>query len=114
VPEAIARTQSADERTREFVTENRHTHNNASAEELAEARRYAIEVAWAPEDADSNVAAAYVGPRDMDQLLVRAIETPAITYAVVADISNNRRKRYDLHQPQALPAYTPQGDGFRA
>lgn len=30
--------------------ENRHTYDNVSAEELAEARRYAIEIEWSPED----------------------------------------------------------------
>ena len=30
--------------------ENRHAYDNVSAEELAEARRYAIEIEWSPED----------------------------------------------------------------
>ena len=30
--------------------ENRHTYDNVSAEELAEARRYAMDIEWSPED----------------------------------------------------------------
>jgi DNA-binding transcriptional regulator YiaG len=30
--------------------ENQHTYDNVSAEELAEARRYAMEIEWSPED----------------------------------------------------------------
>jgi hypothetical protein len=60
---------------------------------------------------DDSVAAAYLSPRDMNQLLVRAIETPGITYAEVAGISNNRQKRFDLRQTRALLGYVPQDDG---
>lgn len=74
----------------------------------------AYDAPWYFEDTDSNVAAAYISPRDMNQLLVRAIETPVITYAVVAAISDNRRKRFDLRQTRTLLAYDPQDDGFRA
>ncbi len=74
----------------------------------------AYDAPWYYEDTDRNVAAAYLSPRDMNQLLVRAIETPAITYAVVAGISHNRRKRFDLRQTRASLGYAPQDDGFRA
>ena len=74
----------------------------------------AYEAPWYYEDTDDNVAAAYVSPRDMNQLLVRAIETPGITYAVVAGISNNRQQRFDLRHTRALLGYAPQDDGFRA
>ena len=50
----------------------------------------------------------------MNQLLVRAIETPQITYAVVAGISSNRQKRFDLRHTRALHGYVPQDDGFQA
>lgn len=72
----------------------------------------AYEAPWYYEDTDDNVAAAYLSPRDMNQLLLRAIEAPQITYAVVAGISNNRQKRFDLHQTRALLGYAPQDDGF--
>ena len=73
----------------------------------------AYDAPWYYEDTDPNVAAAYLSPRDMNQLLVRAIETPNISYAVVAGISNNQRKRFDLRQTRALLAYEPQDDGFQ-
>lgn len=74
----------------------------------------AYDAPWYYEDTDDNVAAAYLSPRDMNQLLAQAIETPDITYAVVAGISHNRRKRFDLRQTRALLGYAPQDDGFRA
>ena len=73
----------------------------------------AYDAPWYYGDTDPNVAAAYLSPRDMNQLLVRAIETPHISYAVVAGISNNQRKRFDLRQTRALLGYEPQDDGFR-
>lgn len=74
----------------------------------------AYDAPWYYEDTDSTVAAAYISPRDMNQLLVRAIETPGISYAVVAGISHNRQQRFDLRQTRALLAYDPQDDGIRA
>ncbi|MFN8663663.1 MAG: NAD(P)-dependent oxidoreductase [Thermomicrobiales bacterium] len=74
----------------------------------------AYDAPWYFEDTDDNVAAAYISPRDMNQLLVRSIETPDITYAVVAGISDNRRKRFDLRLTRALLGYVPRDDGFRA
>ena len=74
----------------------------------------AYDAPWYYEDTDSNVAAAYLSPRDMNQLLVRVIETQGIPFAVVAAISNNRQKRFDLRQTRALLGYEPQDDGFRA
>lgn len=73
----------------------------------------AYDAPWYYEDTDDNVAAAYVSPRDLNQLIVRAIEAPAIDFAVVAGISANRRQRYDLIQTRALLGYAPQDDGFR-
>jgi NAD+ dependent glucose-6-phosphate dehydrogenase len=74
----------------------------------------AYDAPWYYEDTDDNVAAAYISPRDMNQLLVRAIEAPDITFAVMAGISDNRRKRFDLRQSRLLLGYAPQDDGFRA
>jgi nucleoside-diphosphate-sugar epimerase len=74
----------------------------------------AYDAPWYYEDTDDNVAAAYISPRDLNQLLVRAIETPGISYAVVAGISDNRQQRFDLRQTRALLGYDPQDDGFRA
>ena len=36
-----------------------------------------------------------------------------ISYAVVAGISNNARKRFDLVRTRQLLGYEPQDDGFR-
>jgi nucleoside-diphosphate-sugar epimerase len=73
----------------------------------------AYDAPWYYADSDDNVAAAYISPRDMNQLLALAIETPGIPYAVVAGISHNRRQRFDLLQTRALLAYAPEDDGFR-
>lgn len=50
----------------------------------------------------------------MNRLLVRTIETPDVSSAVVAGISNNRHKRFDLRLTRAMLGYDPQDDGFRA
>jgi len=55
---------------------------------------------------------AFVSARDLGQLLVRCIETPNISFAVVPAISNNRFKRMDLTSARALLNYEPQDDAF--
>jgi NAD+ dependent glucose-6-phosphate dehydrogenase len=72
----------------------------------------AYDAPWFYEQGDAREAAAYVSARDMNQLLVRCIETPDIPYAVVAGISDNRRKRFDLVKTRDLLGYDPQDDGF--
>ena len=72
----------------------------------------AYDAPWFRERGDARDAAAYLSARDMNQLLVRCVETPDIDYAVVAGISDNRHKRFDLIQTRRLLAYTPQDDGF--
>jgi len=56
---------------------------------------------------------AYVSARDLNDLLVRCIETDNIPYAVVAGISDNTNKRFDLIQTRKLLGYEPQDDGFK-
>ena len=56
---------------------------------------------------------AYVSARDLNDLLVRCIETDNIPYAVVAGISDNTSKRFDLIQTRKLLGYEPQDDGFK-
>ena len=73
----------------------------------------AYDAPWFYEERDPQAAAAYISARDFNQLLVRCIETPGIDYAVVAGISNNRRKRFDLIDTRALLGYAPVDDGFR-
>jgi NAD+ dependent glucose-6-phosphate dehydrogenase len=72
----------------------------------------AYDAPWFYEHGTAQDAAAYISPRDMNQLLVRCLETPDVPYAVVAGISNNRHKRFDLVKTRALLGYAPQDDGF--
>ena len=55
---------------------------------------------------------AYVSERDLNQLLVRAIEVPDVRFAVVYGLSDNRFKRADLTATRELLGYEPQDDGF--
>ncbi len=72
----------------------------------------AYDAPWFHAEGDARAAAAYLSARDGNQLLVRCIETPDIDYAVVAGISNNRRKRFNLRVTRALLGYSPENDGF--
>jgi NAD+ dependent glucose-6-phosphate dehydrogenase len=73
----------------------------------------AYDAPWFYEDGDATAAMAYVSARDLNDLLVRCIETDNIPYAVVAGISDNARKRFDLIQTRQLLGYDPQDDGFK-
>jgi nucleoside-diphosphate-sugar epimerase len=55
---------------------------------------------------------AYVSARDLHQLLVRCIEVPAIGFAIVHGLSENRFKRLDLTSTRDLVGYVPQDDAF--
>lgn len=54
-----------------------------------------------------------VSRRDLIQPLVRSIGTPAIPFAIVRGVSNNRYKRLDLTSARELPGYAPEDDAFR-
>ncbi len=54
----------------------------------------------------------YVSERDLNQLIVRCIETPNVQFAIVHGISNNRFKRLDLTATRNLLGYAPQDDAF--
>jgi len=56
--------------------------------------------------------AAYVSERDLNQLLMRCIETSDVQFAVVHGISNNRFKRLDISSTRDLVGYDPQDDAF--
>jgi uronate dehydrogenase len=56
--------------------------------------------------------ATYVSARDLHQLLVRCIEAPDITFAIVHGLSENRFKRLDLTSTRDLLGYTPKDDAF--
>ncbi len=72
----------------------------------------AYDAPWFHERGDARAAMAYVSARDLNDLLVRCIETDDIPYAVVAGISNNARKRFDLELTRRLLGYEPVDDGF--
>jgi NAD+ dependent glucose-6-phosphate dehydrogenase len=57
--------------------------------------------------------AAYVSPRDLNALIVGAIETPGVTFAIVNGLSDNRYKRMDISSARDLLGYAPQDDAFR-
>jgi nucleoside-diphosphate-sugar epimerase len=54
----------------------------------------------------------YVSARDLHQLLVRCIDAPAIGFAVIHGLSENRFKRLDLTSTRDLLGYVPQDDAF--
>jgi hypothetical protein len=72
----------------------------------------AYDAPWFHEHGDATAAMAYVSPRDLNDLLVLCIETEGIPYAVVAGISHNARKRFDLKHTRGLLGYAPRDDGF--
>jgi nucleoside-diphosphate-sugar epimerase len=72
----------------------------------------AYDAPWFHERGDATAAMAYVSARDLNDLLVRCIETENIPYAVVAGISDNARKRFDLVLTRRLLGYEPKDDGF--
>ena len=73
----------------------------------------AYDAPWFHEHGTATDAMAYVSARDLNDLLARCVETPDISYAVVAGISDNARKRFDLVHTRQLLGYEPQDDGFR-
>lgn len=72
----------------------------------------AYEAPWIRDARTSLNLSAYLSVRDLNQLIVRAIEAPDIPFAVVHGISNNHIKRLDLTGTRALLGYDPQDDGF--
>lgn len=72
----------------------------------------AYDAPWFHEHGTATDAMAYVSARDLNDLLVRCVETPDIAYAIVAGISDNARKRFDLVRTRELLGYEPRDDGF--
>ena len=56
---------------------------------------------------------AFVSHRDLNQLLVRCIEVPAVRFAIVHGVSDNRYKRLDLASTRELLGYEPRDDAFK-
>ena len=67
---------------------------------------------WIAADPSSLNLSAFVSARDLNQLLVRCIETPDIRFAIVHGISDNRIKRVDIEETRRVLGYQPEDDGF--
>ena len=67
---------------------------------------------WIKDDPSPLNLSAYISTRDMNQLLIRCVETPDIPFAIVHGISNNRIKRVEIAVTQRLLGYQPQDDAF--
>lgn len=55
----------------------------------------------------------YTSPRDLNALLILAIEAQEIPFAIVHGVSANRYQRLDLSATRALLGYAPQDDAFK-
>ena len=72
----------------------------------------AYEAPWIEEHGTALDVAVYVSPRDLNQLIIRCIDTPDIPYAVVHGISDNTYKRLNIDSTRDLLGYTPEDNGF--
>ncbi len=73
----------------------------------------AYDAPWLRENPTPSDMSLFLSPRDMNQLLMRCIETPDIPFAIVHAVSDNRRKRLDIATTRELLGYQPEDDGFR-
>ena len=55
---------------------------------------------------------AFLSADDFNDLLIKCLETPYITFAIAHAISNNRFKRLDLTEAREMLGYQPQADAF--
>jgi nucleoside-diphosphate-sugar epimerase len=55
---------------------------------------------------------AFLSADDFNDLLVKRVETPNITFAIAHAISNNRFKRLDLTETRETLDYQPEADAF--
>ena len=53
-----------------------------------------------------------LSPDDFNELLIKCLETPHITFAMPRAISDNRFKRLDLTETREIFGYQPQADAF--
>jgi nucleoside-diphosphate-sugar epimerase len=56
--------------------------------------------------------AAYLDPDDFNNLLIKCLETPEITFVIAHAISDNKYKRLDLTEAKELLDYEPKVDVF--
>ena len=55
---------------------------------------------------------AFLSADDFNDLLIKCLETPNITFAIAHVISDNRFKRLDLTETREILGYRPQADAF--
>ena len=55
---------------------------------------------------------AFLNSDDFNDLLIRCLETPDITFAIAHAISDNKFKRLDLTETRELLGYQPKADAF--
>ena len=64
----------------------------------------------AQDESNIGLLDAFVSRRDLNQLIIRCIDTEHIQWAVFNGLSNNRYKRLDLSDARELVGYAPQDD----
>jgi nucleoside-diphosphate-sugar epimerase len=73
----------------------------------------AYDAPWIHANPTPRSLAAYVSPRDLNQLFVRALDaSPDLMFAIANGQSDNRVNRLDLGSTEAVLGYAPQDDGF--
>lgn len=65
-----------------------------------------------PEDLAPTEWDAFLSPDDFNDLLIKCLETPHVTFAIVHAISDNKFKRLDLTEAREVLGYQPQADAF--
>jgi nucleoside-diphosphate-sugar epimerase len=65
-----------------------------------------------PEDLSAAEQDAFLSPDDFNDLLIKCLETPQITFAIAHAISNNKFKRLDLTETRDILDYQPKADAF--
>jgi len=55
---------------------------------------------------------AFISPDDFNDLLIKCLETPNVTFAIAHAISDNQFKRLDLTETREILGYQPQADAF--
>lgn len=68
---------------------------------------------WVKRAANARNLSTFVSRRDMSQLLMRCIETPGVSFAIVHGVSDNRFKFLDLTDTRQVLGYRPQDDAFQ-
>lgn len=66
-----------------------------------------------PEDLLPQEQDAFLSPDDFNDLLIRCLETPKITFAIAHAISDNQFKRIDLTETREMLGYQPKEDAFK-